>query len=195
MDTKDQVLSGYVGKPIPGCEVKLSAEQELLCKGAGVFMGYWKREEESKAMLTEDGWLKTGDQAEIDSAGRLKILGRVKNVLVAESGHNIVPEPIEEKLKSLCPKLEHVVVIGHARPYLTAILTGSASKLDVERAIEELNRDMPHYRKIKQFYLSPDIFTAEKGQLTANQKIRRAFVENEYREHIQKMYDGASKSL
>ncbi|MCB0308686.1 MAG: AMP-binding protein [Bdellovibrionales bacterium] len=194
MDRLGEAEVGFVGKPIPGCEVKLTDDQELVCKGPNVFMGYWRRQENTKEIL-KDGWLHTGDQAEINAQGQYRILGRIKNILVSESGHNIVPEPLEEQLKDLCPAIEHVVVVGHARPFLTAIVTGSVTETEIDKAIVKLNEKLPHYRKIKSFYISKESLSIDKGHLTANQKLRRQAIERYFEDTIASMYQGQGKAL
>src|SRR5690606_21085742 len=102
-----------VGFAIEGCEIKLGDDDELLVRGPNVFAGYWQREEATKAAFTEDGWFRTGDQASIDERGRVAIIGRVKNIIVPESGHNVAPEPIETRLLEGVPGLVQAVVVGH----------------------------------------------------------------------------------
>ncbi|MFH1262176.1 MAG: AMP-binding protein, partial [Pseudomonadota bacterium] len=123
MDRPGRVRTGWVGPAIDGCEVRLTKEGELVCRGPNLFAGYWNRPKETDETI-RDGWLYTGDVAEIDKNGNIRIVGRTKNILVPASGHNVFPEPIEQQLKESCPTVEHVVLIGHGRPYLAAIVTG-----------------------------------------------------------------------
>lgn len=188
MDRPGEAVPGKVGFAIEGCEIKLGDDDELLVRGPNVFAGYWQREEATKAAFTEDGWFRTGDQASIDERGRVAIIGRVKNIIVPESGHNVAPEPIETRLLEGVPGLVQAVVVGHGRPYLTAILTGETDRATVERAVEAINAELPHYRRIRGFHLSREPFTVESGLLTANQKLRRSAIEAHYADAIARLY-------
>ena len=106
-------MTGYVGRAIPGCDLKLSDVGELLTRGPNVFIGYWNRPDATAEMVRE-GWLHTGDLAELDKHGNLKVLGRVKDVIVPESGHNVAPLPIEQRVVEAGPGIEHAVVVGRA---------------------------------------------------------------------------------
>ena len=194
MDRLGQVSPGFVGFPIEGCETKVTEEGELLCRGPNTFLGYWNLPDETSAML-RDGWLHTGDQVEFDTRGRLKVIGRVKNILVSENGHNVAPEPLEERLLGLCPGAEHVVVIGHGRPFLTALVTGAVEPARVQSAIDQINEGVPHYRKIRGFHVAREPLSVEKGHLTANQKLRRKAIEAYFERPIADLYVGGQKSL
>ncbi|MDC0674251.1 AMP-dependent synthetase/ligase [Nannocystis radixulma] len=187
MDTPGGVRPGYVGHAIGGCELKLSDEGELLVRGPGIFAGYWKREQ-ATAEAIRDCWFHTGDQCELDHTGNLRIIGRVKNILVPESGHNIAPEPIEEKFMTACPRAEQCMLVGHARPFLGIIVPGDVPKEDIDAALEVVNASVPHYKKIRAFIRVADPFTIENGLLTANQKLRRRAVEQRYRAEIDRAY-------
>ena len=185
-DTSD-VKVGRVGHAIDGCEVKLSDEGELLVRGANVFCGYWNRPEATAAVL-HDGWFRTGDQAEIDNDGSVKIIGRVKEVLVPESGHNVAPAPLEQRLLDACSGAEHALVIGHGRPFLTALVTGSLDEGELERVREAVNAHVPHYMRLRRVQWASESFTVENGLLTANQKLKRKAIEARYRDAIEQMY-------
>ncbi|QQR89616.1 MAG: AMP-binding protein [Myxococcales bacterium] len=179
---------GFVGQPIEGVECRVSEDGELQTRGPHVFMGYWGKEEESNACISEDGWFRTGDQVEQDSAGNLQIIGRLKNILVPESGHNVAPEPIEQSLHALLPEADYVVVVGHGRPYLTAIISGKLDEMKVKHTIDTLNESLPHYRRIRAFHLTEEPFTPESGLLTANQKLRRQVLEEHYQVQLNQLY-------
>lgn len=187
MDVPDDTRPGFVGHAIDGCEMKLSDEGELLVRGPGIFRGYWKREQ-ATADAIQGGWFHTGDQCEIDARGNLKIIGRVKNILVPESGHNVAPEPIEEKFMQACPRAEQCMLVGHARPFLSILVPGAVPDADIAAALEQVNADVPHYRKIRTFIRGSEPFTIENGMLTANQKLRRRAVEQRYRAEIERAY-------
>lgn len=187
MDRPRAATPGTVGFPIDGVEMKLGEGGELLVRGPNVFAGYWKKERATKDAFL-DGWFRTGDQARVDEAGRLSIVGRVKDILVPESGHNVAPEPIEQALLARVPGITQAVVIGHGRPYLTAILTGEGEREEAARALDAINAELPHYRRIRAFHLSREPFSVENGLLTANQKLRRAAIESRYADAIERLY-------
>lgn len=187
MDEPDDTRPGYVGHAIGGCEIKLSEEGELLVRGPNIFAGYWNRPQ-ATAEAIRDGWFHTGDQCEIDPRGNLKIIGRVKNILVPESGHNIAPEPLEEKFMQACPRVEQCMLVGHARPSLSIIVPGDVPDAELLAALDHVNSGVPHYKKIKKFIRVPEAFTIENGLLTANQKLRRRAVEQRYKAEIDRAY-------
>ena len=187
MDKPDKVIPGHVGHAIVHCELKISEEGELLIRGPNVFSGYWNRPEATSDAI-RDGWFHSGDQCELAPDGNLKIIGRVKNILVPESGHNIAPEPIEQKFLDHCPSAAQCMLVGHARPWLALIVPGEVSPVDIQAAIDAVNADVPHYRKIKTFVRVPEAFTIENGLLTANQKLRRKAVERHYAAEVNRVY-------
>jgi long-chain acyl-CoA synthetase len=186
MDRKGLAKPGFVGRAIEGVELKVSEEGELLCRGPNIFPEYWRRPDASAKSL-RDGWFHTGDMAELSPDGDLKIVGRLKDLLVPESGHNVAPGPIEEKLSALCPGAQ-VMVVGHARPYLSVIVTGQIEQNALQKAIDQLNEELPHYRRLRRFFIAPEPFSIENGLLTANQKLKRQAVERRYEAQIQGMY-------
>jgi long-chain acyl-CoA synthetase len=187
IDNTDHVTPGHVGYAVPGCELSLSETGELLCRGPNVFPGYFRRPE-ATAEILRDGWFHTGDQAELDADGCVKIIGRLKDVIVPESGHNVAPAPIEDKLQRAAAGIEQVVVVGHGRPYLTALVAGSIPSGELEIVREQVNAELPHYQRLRKAYRVPEPFTPDNGLLTANQKLRRNAIEAHYREAIEEMY-------
>lgn len=187
LDQPDRTVPGRVGIAIDGVKTKLSEEGELLVSGPNIFAGYWENESETKRALT-DGWFHTGDQVDIE-AGNLKIIGRIKNLLVPESGHNIAPEPIEEKFLEQCPEAEQAVLVGHGKPFLSIIVTGKSSREQVDAALEAINADQPFYKRIKNPILVQESFSPENGLLTANQKLRRAVIEKHFESEIEAVYE------
>jgi long-chain acyl-CoA synthetase len=186
MDKPGEVRTGRVGHPIPGCEVRLGEGDELQVRGPNTFPGYWGREETTSQSF-EDGWLCTGDQAEVDDTGNVRVIGRVKNLLVPTSGHNVPPEPIEQKLLAI-EGVDQAVLIGHGRPYLTAVMTGTIDASLLRGAVDAVNETLPHYRRVREFTLSDEAFTPENGLLTANQKLRRKVIAAHFEEKIEAMY-------
>jgi long-chain acyl-CoA synthetase len=178
---------GRVGPAIQGVEMKLGESGEILARGPNIFPGYWNRPEQT-AQVLRDGWFHTGDQGEVDGSGNWKIIGRIKNLIVLGSGHNIAPEPIEDRLLHLLPGAQHVVLIGNGRGYLTAVVTGSVETNKVEQALNELNATLPHYKQIRGFHLHPEGFSIENGLLTANGKLKRDAIAERLRSDIENMY-------
>ncbi len=190
IDRPNKAVPGRVGPAIPGCTLKISDEGELLIRGPNIFPAYWQKPQETAEALV-DGWLHTGDQADLDADGNLRIIGRVKNILVPESGHNVAPEPIEQLLLGYLPAAEQAVIIGHARPYLTVIVTGPVEPAAIEAAIEQVNAEVPHYRKIRKHLHVPEPLTIESGLLTANQKLRRRAIESHFRPLLDRLYSAS----
>jgi long-chain acyl-CoA synthetase len=189
IDRLGAIVPGRVGHPIPGCEIKLGEGGELLVRGPNVFPGYWRKPEATRDAFLPGGWLRTGDQATIDERGSLAIVGRVKNLLVPSSGHNVAPEPLEQMLTERLPGVAQAVVLGHGRPYLVALLTGTAARPhEIERALDRVNDELPHYRRIRRFHLHGEPLTPESGLLTANQKLRRGAIETRFAREIEELY-------
>ena len=187
MDQRERVRPGYVGSVIEGVELKVSEAGELLCRGPNIFPGYWRRPEATEKAL-QDGWFHTGDLAERTSDGFVRIVGRLKDLLVPESGHNVAPGPIEEKLVERVPGVEQAMLLGHARPFLSVILTGQVDDSSVRQALDQINEDLPHYKKVRRYFLAPEPFSVENGLLTANQKLKRQVVEEHYASDIEGLY-------
>ncbi len=188
MDRVQASVPGGVGYPIPNCEIKLGEGGELLVHGPNVFSGYFRRSEATSNAFTKDGWFRTGDQATIDERGVVHIIGRVKNILVPTSGHNVAPEPLEQMLLERVPGIAQAVVIGHARPYLVALLTGSVSPESAQRALDQINEGLPHYRRIRRYFVKDEPLTIESGMLTANQKLKRQAIETHFAHEIDALY-------
>src|SRR6266851_6990565 len=187
-DPRGDVEPGCVGPSIPGVEMVLGENQEILVRGANLFPGYWNRPEETARVL-RDGWFHTGDQGEVNVRGNWRISGRIKNLIILNSGHNIAPEPIEEKIARLLPAAQQVVVVGNGRGYLCALVTGAVEPAAVQAALDAVNPELPHYRQIRNFTIVRDVFTAESGLLTAMGKIRRDAINARYLSEINALYD------
>ena len=193
LDDPRNYAPGFVGPAIPGIEMKVGENSEILVRGPNVFPGYWQRPE-ATAKALEGGWFHSGDQGEVNAEGNWRIIGRVKNLIILNSGHNIAPEPIEEELKKLVPAAEHVVLVGNNRSYLGAIFAagaGSSNGLiseDAQAAIDRVNQSLPHYRQIRAFCFSAEPFSIENGLLTANGKLKRDAITARLREPIEELY-------
>jgi long-chain acyl-CoA synthetase len=190
MDDPGRVELGAVGPAIAGIEMKLGDDGEILVRGSNVFPGYWNRPEETAKSLA-GGWFHTGDQGERTPAGNWRIIGRLKNLLILSSGHNIAPEPLEQALAQAVPGAQQVVVVGHGRSYLVALVTGDVQPEKVEAELARLNGSLPHYRQIRAFHIEPKPLTIESGLLTANGKLRRDAVAACFRDSIDALYPAA----
>jgi long-chain acyl-CoA synthetase len=187
-DPRSPVEPSYVGPAIPGIEMKLGESEEILVSGPHIFPGYWNRPEETASVL-QDGWFHTGDQGEVNVRGNWRITGRIKNLIILNSGHNIAPEPIEEKISQHLPAAQQIVLVGNGRGYLCALVTGSVEPATVRTALESVNPELPHYRQIRNFSVIREACTLENGLLTANGKLRRAAISAKFASEINAMYD------
>ncbi|MCL6480086.1 MAG: AMP-binding protein [Firmicutes bacterium] len=191
MDDPRAVEPGYVGPAVPGIEMRLGEGDEILVRGPNIFPGYWNRPEETARVL-RDSWFHTGDQGEVNARGNWRILGRVKNILVLSSGHNVAPEPLEDELLRRLEGAQQVVLVGHGRSYLVALVTGAVRPEQVEQALAAMNAALPHYKQIRGFVLVPEPFTIENGLLTANGKLRREAVLARYAAQVEATYQRSS---
>ena len=193
MDDPDApVIPGRAGPAISGVEMKIADNAEIVVRGPNIFPGYWERPEETAKVL-HDGWFHTGDQGEVDATGNWKIVGRIKNLIILGSGHNIAPEPIEDKILHALPGAIQVVVVGNGRGYLTALVTGKVSSETTQAALDLVNPGLPHYKQVRAFHLVEEAFTIESGLLTANGKLKRDLIAERFRDEIDAMYE-ASKN-
>jgi long-chain acyl-CoA synthetase len=179
---------GYVGQAIRGIEMKIADNEEIVVRGPHIFAGYWNRPEETARVL-RDGWFHTGDQGEVNARGNWRIVGRIKNLIILNSGHNIAPEPIEDKIAQHLPAAQHVVIVGNGRGYLCALIAGAVEPQAVQRALDSVNPGLPHYRQVRNFAVVRETFTPENGLLTANGKLRRDAINARFASEINSMYD------
>ena len=197
MDDPDgKVIPGRAGPAISGIEMKLAENDEIVVRGPNIFPGYWMRPEETAKVL-RDGWFHTGDQGEVDAGGNWKVVGRIKNLIILGSGHNIAPEPIEDRILQQLPAAGQVVVVGNGRGYLTALITGKLSAEKAQQALDSVNPSLPHYKQVRAFHVVEEAFTIESGLLTANGKLKRDRIAQKYETEIEAMYgagDAAAKS-
>src|SRR6267143_1021780 len=187
-DPRLPVEAGYVGTSISGIEMKIAENEEIVVRGPHIFPGYWNRPEETARVL-QDGWFYTGDQGEVNVRGNWRISGRIKNLIILNSGHNIAPEPVEGKIAQLLPAAQQVVVVGNGRGYLCALVTGGVERAAVQAALDTVNPELPHYRQIRNFTVIPEGFTIGNGLLTVNGKLRRSAINARYASEINAMYD------
>ena len=193
LDHPQHVEPGRVGPAISGIEMKLGENDEIIVRGPNIFPGYWNRPEETAKTL-RDGWFHTGDQGEVDEAGNWRIIGRIKNLIILGSGHNIAPEPIEDKLRLHIPGAQQAVLVGNGRGYLSAIVTGDVAAEKVQAAIDEVNLDLPHYKQIRAFHTQREPFSIENGLLTANGKLKRELISARLHNEIEALYQARQAS-
>jgi long-chain acyl-CoA synthetase len=191
MDVPSRVEPGRVGPAIPGVEMILSENGEILVRGPNVFTGYWQRPAETAKAL-EGGWFHTGDQGEVDANGNWRITGRLKNLIVLNSGHNVAPEPLENALAAQLAEAQQVVLVGNQRSFLAALVAApSANGLlegRVRSTLETVNAELPHYKQIRAFHIVPEAFSVENGLLTVNGKLKRDAIATRYAAEIEQLY-------
>ncbi len=124
----------------------------------------------------------------MNSRGNWRISGRIKNLVILNSGHNVAPEPIEEKLAQHLLGAQQIVVVGNGRGYLTVLLTGAVERKAAQEALDRVNSELPHYRQLRNFTILPQPLTAESGLLTAMNKIKRDAIQRRFAEEIDRMY-------
>jgi long-chain acyl-CoA synthetase len=187
---------GTVGPAMPGVEVKTDDDGELLIRSETIFAGYLKDEEATGAVLTEDGWLRSGDVGEIDADGFVTITDRKKDIIVTAGGKNVAPQNIENSLKA-SRFVSQALVVGDRRPYVTALITldeGEVAKANgdvhafVEEVVEGVNRDLSRYEQIKRFAIVSREFSAEEGEVTPTLKLKRRVIEERFADEIERLY-------
>ncbi|MBI1378607.1 MAG: AMP-binding protein [Frankiales bacterium] len=203
---------GTVGRPLPGTEVRIADDGEILVRGGGVMRGYHNLADATAEMLVGDGWLATGDIGEIDDEGHVRITDRKKDLIKTSGGKYIAPSLIESRFKALCPILGNVVVHANGRNYATALVTldpdvtegfaeaeGIAGGMEdwardpkvektVRDALVELNKGLNRWETIKDVRILPRDLSIEAGELTPSLKIKRKVVETNYADVLNSMY-------
>ncbi len=187
MDDPNRVEIGRVGPVIPGMEMRLGENDEIVVRGPNVFFGYWNQPEQTAEAL-RDGWFHTGDQGEMNAAGNWRIAGRLKNLIVLGSGHKISPEPIEGAIAKNLTGAQQVVVVGNGRGYLSAIVTGNVTAEQVQSALDAVNPELPHYKQVRAFVVQVETFSIENGLLTVNGKLKRDAIAARMKHEIEEMY-------
>jgi long-chain acyl-CoA synthetase len=189
-DPNARLVPGRTGPAISGIEMKAAENEEIVVRGPNVFPGYWDRPDETAKVL-RDGWFHTGDQGEVDANGNWKIVGRIKNLIILGSGHNIAPEPIEDEISQELPNVSQVVLIGNGRGYLVALLTGKLNPDATQEALNRVNAGLPHYKQVRASHVIEEAFTIESGMLTANGKLKRDVIAERFGHEIEAMYESS----
>ncbi|MGH1562477.1 AMP-dependent synthetase/ligase [Mumia sp. DW29H23] len=212
----DQYKLGTVGLPMPGTEVKIAEDGEILIKGPGVMQGYHNLESESASTVTEDGWLATGDIGTVDDEGFLRITDRKKDLFKTSGGKYVAPSHVEGVFKGVCPLASQMIVHGNNRNFVTALITidpdaatlfaenhGLTGKSyaeivtspQMEKAIagyvDELNSKLNRWETVKKWKVLDRDLSVEEGEITPSLKLKRKFVEDKYRAYLDEFYVGA----
>ena len=211
LNPADAIKIGTVGRPIPGVEVRIASDGEILVRAPNVCAGYWGRPDATAELIDPDGWLHTGDLGLLDTDGYLLISGRKKDLIITAYGKNISPSEIETALRHE-PLISHAVVVGDDRPFLTALLTLDADavaqwahaqgrtttvealiddddlRAEIADAVERVNEKHSHAEGIRRWRLLPTDLTVAAGELTPTLKVRREVVTRTYGGLIEEMY-------
>ena len=202
---------GTVGQPMGGTSVRIAEDGELLVRGGQVFPGYWKNEDASRDVLNGDGWLFTGDLAEIDDEGFVRITGRKGEIIVTAGGKNVAPSVLEDRIRAH-PLVSQAMVVGDGQPFIAALVTidpesfliwaeqhgkrGGIADLhddpellaEIGSVIEDANKAVSKAESIRKFTILPVDWTEEAGHITPSLKLKRNVVMREFRDDIEAMY-------
>jgi long-chain acyl-CoA synthetase len=210
--TPEDFKFGTVGRPFPGCEIKIAPDGEIVVRGPNIFQGYYKNPEATAETLV-DGWLHTGDIGEIDPEGYVKITGRKKDIIITAGGKNITPANLEAEIKQH-PLVSQCVVIGDRRPFLVAVATLDPDEAatfakehdlpadpealasnpfvrnSIEEHLEKVNAKFARVEQVKKIAILPQDLSQEGGELTPTMKVKRSVVAEKYQREIEALYSG-----
>jgi long-chain acyl-CoA synthetase len=204
---------GTVGRPLPGVDVAIAEDGEVLLRGGIVMRGYWRNEQATREAIDEHGWVHTGDIGELDSQGFLSITGRKKEILVTAGGKNVAPAVLEDRLRAH-KLISQCIVVGDQRPFIGALVTLDAEALpgwlrsrgkdpsltpdrlredpdlqaEIQAAVTEANEAVSHAEAIKKFRVLAADFSEENGTLTPSLKLKRAVVMKEFGDEVEALY-------
>jgi long-chain acyl-CoA synthetase len=220
LNRPDNYKFGTVGPAVPGVEVKIAADGEILVRGKNIMREYYGKPEATAEVLEQDGWFHTGDIGEIDDKGRLRITDRKKDIIVTAGGKNVAPQNLESALKAQCPYVSQVMVHGDQRKFLSALVTlneetiapwardqgvafSQPSELAkkpqvrslIEGEIKKLNATLPSYESIKKFEILDRDFDQATGELTPTLKVKRKFVGEKYKAILDGFYANDKSAL
>ena len=208
-----EVKLGTVGPPVPGMEVKLAEDGEVLVRGPSNMSGYRNMPEATAETIDEDGWLLTGDIGELDEDGYLTIVDRKKELIINAAGKNMSPANIESKLK-LIPLVDQAVAIGDRRKYNTALLTLDPDAVrawaknsgvdddladlseneqllaEIQKGVDEANEQLARVEQIKRFKVMPEAWDPGGDELTPTMKLKRRPIADKYESEIESLYEG-----
>ncbi|MCS7183620.1 MAG: long-chain fatty acid--CoA ligase, partial [Thermoanaerobaculum sp.] len=212
VNTTRRVKLGTVGPPIPGVEVKIAPDGEILTRGRHVMKGYWNKPEATQEAIDAEGWFHTGDVGELDEEGYLRITDRKKDILVTAGGKNIAPQPIENQLKT-SPLVENAVLFGDQKPYVVALLVPNFDELTrwaqargiptddrevlvqhpavlqlYQGVVDQVNSTLARFETIKKFRLLSQPFTMDGGELTPTLKVKRRVILQRFGALVEAMY-------
>jgi long-subunit acyl-CoA synthetase (AMP-forming) len=204
--------TGRAGRALPGTELRLAPDGEILMRGPHVCLGYFKDPQATRETIDAEGWLHSGDVGEIDAEGYLRVTDRKKELLITSGGKNVAPQPIETRLRAI-PGVGHAVALGDRRNYITALLTLDSVRLPdvaaragssardlgaaaccphlrafLEAEVEAVNRSLARYETVRRFEVLAQEFTIDGGELTATLKLRRRVVYQKYADAIERLY-------
>ncbi|MFE1297116.1 MULTISPECIES: AMP-dependent synthetase/ligase [unclassified Streptomyces] len=207
--------TGTVGKPLPGTEVRIADDGEILLRGPGIMQGYHKLPEKTAEVLESDGWFHTGDIGELSPDGYLRITDRKKDLIKTSGGKYVAPAEVEGQFKAICPYVSNILVHGADRNYCTALIAlDEIALLDwakdnglegkayaevvaapqtvelIDGYVKQLNDGLQRWQTIKKFRLLPRDLDVEHGEITPSLKLKRPVVEREYKHLIDEMYAG-----
>ncbi|MEU9650390.1 AMP-dependent synthetase/ligase [Streptomyces sp. NPDC048110] len=211
--------TGTVGKPLPGTEVRIADDGEILLRGPGIMEGYHKLPEKTAEVLESDGWFHTGDIGELSPDGYLRITDRKKDLIKTSGGKYIAPAEVEGQFKAVCPYVSNILVHGADRNFCTAlialdeiaitewakenglegkpyaeIVAAPATVEMVDGYVKQLNEGLQRWQTIKKFRLLPRDLDVEHGEITPSLKLKRPVVEREYKNLIEEMYEGSREA-
>jgi long-chain acyl-CoA synthetase len=184
---------GTVGPALPGVELRIADDGEVLIKTETNFAGYFKDEEATREVLPGDGWLRSGDVGYIDDDGFLTITDRKKDILVTAGGKNVAPQNLENALKTH-PLVSQALVVGDRRPYVAALITlvdgvsPDEARTEIERVVEDVNAELSRFEQIKRYAILPRDFNAEEGEVTPTLKLKRRVCQEHFAAEIEALY-------
>jgi long-chain acyl-CoA synthetase len=207
---KGDLRAGSVGTPITDVEVRIADDDEILVRGPNVMQGYYQRPEDTAEVFADDGWLHTGDIGRIED-GHVYITDRKKSMLKLSTGKYVAPQPIEAELETQ-RTIEQAMIIGDDRKFCAALLVPDLAALRhhldlddadlvdehvlqheaardlIQRDVDEVNQDLPHWEQVKAFQVIPHPLSVEAGELTPTLKVKRRVVKQKYRDLIDSIY-------
>ena len=184
---------GTVGPALPGVELRVADDGEVLIRTETIFAGYYKDDRGTQEVLPEGGWLRSGDVGHVDEDGFLTITDRKKDIIITAGGKNVAPQNLENALK-MHPLVSQALVIGDRRPYVAALITvvegktPDEARFEIEQLVESVNHDLSRYEQIKRYAILPRDFSAEEDEVTPTLKLKRRVVQDHFAAEIEALY-------